>query len=307
MKNHVKNIFELFGEKRLTTVAGAWVYYFLMSIIPLAFLLATAFGVFGINILFDLVSRLPAEFREAGAAIAETAEHASKSVTILFILTVIFSCSTLLNQMSKDGDFIYGVKSEKKRGLMRRLWAIVALGALFSVFLCMAFLFAFRVKIITRGLGGSGAKLFLTVLAFALLIVFCYAIIIVLYKFISPVKQSLKTLLSGGLVSLTTIVLGTLGLSMYLRFFNLYNAFYGSLAAIVVFLIWAYIVMVGLVIGTIINKRAYDKSCNMVKEKQTTLGISSKEADKKVVATSERKERTVKMGRRPSVSKQKGT
>ena len=271
MKNHVKSIFQLFSEKRLTTVAGAWVYYFLMSVIPLAFLLATAFGVFGINILFDLVSRLPEEFREAGIVIAETAEKASKSVTLLFILTVIFSCSTLLNQMSKDGDFIYGVKAEKKRGVMRRLWAIIALGALFSVFLCIAFLFAFRGKIITRGFNGGGARLLLTILAFLLCISFCYMIIIALYKFISPVKQPLRTLLSGGLVSLATTVIGTLGLSVYLRFFNTYNAFYGSLAAIVFFLIWAYIVMVGLVVGTIINKRSFDRYCQLNKFARDSL------------------------------------
>ncbi len=260
MKKQVKGLFELFSEKRLTTVAGAWVYYFLMSVIPLAFLLTTAFGVFGIDILFDLVSRLPIEFRQAGAVIAETAEQASKSVTILFIATVIFSCSTLLNQMSKDGDFIYGVKSERKRGLLRRLWAIGALGALFAVFLCMAFLFAFRIKLLTRGIDGNGFKLFLTVMAFSFLIIFCFLIIIALYKFVSPVKQPTKELFFGSFISLCTIVIGTLGLSLYLRFFNSYNAFYGSLAGILVFLIWAYIVMVGLVVGVIVNKRAFDKA-----------------------------------------------
>jgi len=275
MKKQVKGLFELFSEKRLTTVAGAWVYYFLMSVIPLAFLLATAFGVFGIDILFDLVSRLPEEFRQAGVAIAETAEHASKSVTLLFILTVIFSCTTLLNQMSKDGDFIYGVKAEKKRGVLRRVWAIVALGALFTVFLCMAFLFAFRVKIVTKGINGN-VKLFLAVLAFSLIILFCYAIIIVLYKFISPVKQKLGSLFLGGLVSLSTIVVGTLGLSLYLRFFNSYNAFYGSLAGIVVFLIWAYIVMVGLVIGAIINKRSYDLTLSTEKVKPKKVATKPK-------------------------------
>ncbi|MBQ9756397.1 MAG: YihY/virulence factor BrkB family protein [Clostridia bacterium] len=275
MKKQVKGLFELFSEKRLTTVAGAWVYYFLMSVIPLAFLLATAFGVFGIDILFDLVSRLPEEFRQAGVAIAETAEHASKSVTLLFIITVIFSCTTLLNQMSKDGDFIYGVKAEKKRGVLRRVWAIVALGALFTVFLCMAFLFAFRVKIVTKGINGN-VKLFLAVLAFSLIILFCYAIIIVLYKFISPVKQKLGSLFLGGLVSLSTIVVGTLGLSLYLRFFNSYNAFYGSLAGIVVFLIWAYIVMVGLVIGAIINKRSYDLTLSTEKVKPKKVATKPK-------------------------------
>ncbi len=257
MKNPVKSIFTLFGEKRLTTVTGAWVYYFLTSVIPLTFLLVTAFSFFGVSVVNDLVSRLPEEFRTAGQAIAETAEKVSRGATLFFVVTMIFSCTTLLNQMSKDGDFIYGISSNAKRGALRRLWALVALSALFAVFMLMAFLFAFHNRIIPEGLNGGALKLVLTILAFSFVISFCYAIIIVLYKYISPVKQRIRELFLGGLCSLSVIVLGTLGLAVYLRYFNSYNAVYGSLTAIVVFLLWAYIVMLGLVVGVIINERVY--------------------------------------------------
>ncbi len=259
VKKGILKSFDVINKKRLTTVAGAWVYYFLMSVIPLAFLLATAFSVFGINVLNDLVSTLPEEFREAGQAIADTAEKVSKGATLLFILTAIFSCTTLLNQMSKDGDFIYGIKATAKRGVLRRLWAIVALGALFSVFLFMAFVFAFHSRIFPFDMTGNGAKLILTILAFSFVIFFCYAIIIVLYKYISPVNQKLKELFLGGLCSLGIIVLGTLGLAIYLRYFSSYNAVYGSLTAIVVFLLWAYIVMLGLVVGVIVNNGVFER------------------------------------------------
>ncbi len=257
MKNPIKKVVELFNENRLTTVAGAWVYYFLMSVIPLAFLLATAFSVFGISVLNELVSTLPEEFREAGQAISETAEKVSKGATLLFIITAIFSCTTLLNQMSKDGDFIYGVNATAKRGILRRLWAIVALGALFALFLFMAFLFAFHSRIFPQNVADSSLKLILTILAFSFVIFFCYAIIIVLYKYISPVNQRLRELFLGGFCSLSVIVLGTLGLAIYLRYFSSYNAVYGSLTAIVVFLLWAYIVMLGLAVGVIVNKVVY--------------------------------------------------
>ncbi|MBQ4111582.1 MAG: hypothetical protein IJD38_02170, partial [Clostridia bacterium] len=101
----LSTVLKIFTEKRLTTVAGAWVYYFLSSVIPLAFLIITAFSVFGVSITGDIVSRLPEEFRLAGETIVQTAEKASKGVTVFFVITVVFSCTTLLNQMSKDGDF----------------------------------------------------------------------------------------------------------------------------------------------------------------------------------------------------------
>ena len=67
MKIHkkVKTVIDLITTKRLTTVAGAWVFFFLTSIIPLAFLLVTACGVFKVDLSnvwkdydFDILNEL---------------------------------------------------------------------------------------------------------------------------------------------------------------------------------------------------------------------------------------------------------
>ena len=75
--NTARQFIEKFSEKRVSTVVGAWVFYFLTAVIPLAFLLVTMFGVFGVELTEDVVSRLPVEFRSAGTAIVSTARRAS--------------------------------------------------------------------------------------------------------------------------------------------------------------------------------------------------------------------------------------
>lgn len=269
-KSKVTRIFEYVSKKRLTTVAGAWVFFFLTSVVPLAFLLVTAFGVFGVSLTHDLASRLPEEFRTAGEVIASTAERASKGTTVLFVGSVILSCTTLLNQMSKDGDCLYGVRAKHKRGLFRRAWAFVALATLFVLFLALAFLFSFGGNLIKSALNLTNNKLFLTIVAFFLVITFGYFVIIVLNKFISPVRLKFNEVWLGSLSSLFIIVLGTIGYILYLRFFNSYNAFYGSLAAIVVFLLWAYIIMLGLVLGVIINTRITSKKNHQTTKEKVT-------------------------------------
>ena len=260
MKNAIRSFLELITEKRLTTVAGAWVFFFLTSVIPIMFLLITAFGVFGVNLSLEIVSRLPEEFRTAGETIVFTAENASKSATILFVFTVIFSSSALINQMSKDGDFIYGAKNKNKRGLLRRLWAIAAMLLTFIVFLVAAFLTAFGGALFSS-VNFSGARQTLsTFLFFFLVIVIGYFFIIMLNKFICPVRLKFSQVAIGSLCSLFIIVLGTIAFTLYLRFFNSYNAFYGSLAAIIIFLLWAYILMIGLVFGVIVNCKVYMKN-----------------------------------------------
>ena len=272
----VKSFLKDLKEKRLTTVAGAWAYYFLAAVIPIAFLLVTAFGIFGVNLSVELVSRLPEEFRPAGQAIATAAENASKGVTVFFVITVIFSCTTFLNQMSKDGDFIYGIRSKIKRGIMRRVMAILALATLFALFLGAAFLFAFGNMLFFAAEKSMRSGLLFTVLAFLTVILFGYAVIVLLNRFISPIKLRLSDCSVGAFLSLSVVVLGTIGLTVYLRYFNNYNAFYGSLAAVLIFLLWAYISMLGLVSGVILNMRLFKNNVRKNKKSLKNIRISKK-------------------------------
>ena len=78
-----------------------------------------------------------------------------------------------------------------------------------------------------------------------------YGVLVLLNKYVCPIKISRTTVCSASLLSLGVIFLGTLGLGLYLNFFGLNNAFYGSLASIVALLLWSYITMTGLVVGAV--------------------------------------------------------
>lgn len=258
-KTSLKTIFALMGQKRITTVAGAWVYYFLVSLIPLAVLVVSAFSVFNVSLLQDLAMRLPQELRSTGQAIVQTAENASRGATLFFVGTIIFSCSGLLNQMSKDGDFIYGLRSKVKRGIVRRLWAILALGVLFLLLVGLAFLFAFSSSLKIRPFAFQKTSDVISFLTIVVAIFFGYVIIYLLNKFICPVKVKFSELALGSLIAFVIMVLGTFAFTIYLRFFANYNVFYGSLAGVIVFLIWAYILMFGLSFGVVINMCVYSR------------------------------------------------
>ena len=267
-KNFVRSFFDLINQKRLTTVAGAWVYYFLTAFVPLIFLIVTAFSVFGVSLTHDLVSRLPEEFRLAGEKVVETAENSSKGATIFFIIAVVISCTNLLNQMSKDGDYIYEARSKIKRGVFRRLWAIVALSMMFVLFLGVAFVFAFSSNIRLNAVLNPREDIFITIFVFSFTIALGYAIIYVLNKFISPLKMAFSDLAIGSMIALFIVVLGTIGFTVYLKFFSNYNAFYGSLAGVIIFLVWAYILMLGLSFGAIVNMHIFKHKTAREKSKK---------------------------------------
>lgn len=260
MKKFIKRVNKTLSEKRLTTVAGAWVYYFLTAVIPLVFLLLTAFGVFGVDITKDLASRLPEEFRPASESIINTAQTASKGATLLFVFSAIYSCIRLLNQMGKDGEHIYAQKSMSKRGAMRYLFAFFAIVVLFLIFLVCSFAVAFGENLFSFSFLVDDLRELLTAVSIAFSVIFVsFVIIILLNLFISPIKLKVGQVALGSLFSLFAVVLGTLGFAIYLRLFNSYNAFYGSLAGIIVFLLWTYIIMISMVIGVIINANIFRK------------------------------------------------
>lgn len=247
----IKNLKNSATDYRVSTVVGAWVFYFLLAAVPLAFLLISAFNLFGIDLSSLFAARFPEEFKDAVIAIFLTAKKVSGGITLFFAFTVLSSTYALINQMAKDGEFIYGVKRKPKKKIPSAVFGFAFLTMLFFVFLFAAAIFAFLGYVLFPfGTAHAGRGLKLIFLS-CLLIISCFAILILLNRFICPFKIKIASLMAGSLVSLFIMVFGTIGFIVYVRFFGTYNAFYGSLAAIVVFLIWVYILMLGICVGPI--------------------------------------------------------
>lgn len=251
LKNENENLsfIRALKTKRITTVAGAWVFFFLTALLPLLFLLITAFGVFGVSLSTSLATRLPEELRPLAQTLIQTAENSTSGITVFFVITTLFSGSALLSQMSKDGEYIYGEKHPKHGGVFRRLWAMLGLCVLFLIFMGTAVLFAFKNMIFASVQMNEKTDVLVTSVALTLIILVSFFVIVLLCKFIAPVKLKNFEAILGGFVSLFIVVMGTIGFFLYIKWFKNYNAFYGSLAGVIVFLLWAYIIMLGLVIG----------------------------------------------------------
>lgn len=258
-----------FKDTRISTVAAAWVFYFLLAVVPLAFLIITAFNLFGVDVSTEIVSFFPEEFKTMAFEVVSAAENVSKGVTFFFVLTVILSTTTLLNQMSKDGDYIFRKKGRYRRGVLRRLWAIFAMGVLFVLFLLCALIFAYGNRFFSTLSLTAVGKVSVLISVFTLVVLTGYAIIMVLNRFISPVKLTFNVNSLGSLSALSVIVVGTIGFMAYLRLYNSYNAFYGGLATFIIFILWVYILMFGLALGSVVSMRYYYASKKIVQENKT--------------------------------------
>lgn len=253
----IKGAISTVKKARVTTVAGAWVFYFLLAVIPLAFLLFTAFNIFKVDADFTFVKAFPEEFSTALNVVEQASKNVSKGVTVFFGITVIVSISSLLNQMSKDGAFIYGVERRRKKGISPRLLAVFALLVLFVMFIIVALIISFRNKLFNGLNSTKSSKMVVVFSAFIILVSVSYVFLMFLNKFISPVKLTFKEIATGSIISLMVMFLGTIVFIVYVKFFSTYNAFYGVLSGVIVMLLWSYILMLGIVMGVLVSMKMH--------------------------------------------------
>ncbi len=270
----IKGILKELKEKRISTISASWVFYFVLAIIPIFVLLLIAFSFFNVEIA-GLKSILPNETMSLLNEIFITASDITKGFTVFFLISVIYSCAKLIQRLSFDGQFIYDVNKNIKQNILKRILAVISVFVLFIIFILIAFLLSYGKNFISGLLNGNSYVNYIFIFSFTFIV--SYGIIILLNIFIiCPQKIKLKEVILGSFISLFIIVLGTIAFTFYLRLIDGYNAFYGSLASIFVFMLWSYIVMYGLVFGAIINSIIHKRGKIYVKNTKSNQDLRQK-------------------------------
>jgi len=149
---------------------------------------------------------------------------------------------------------IFGVV--QSRNFMRRAVLAVALtlGAMLTVTVVLALVAAFPVVLDRIGLDPAVATV-AQVLRWLLLIVVVEVGLSVLYRFgPDPAGRPRWRWVSwGSVAALAVWILGSLGFSVYVSNFGNYNKVYGSLAAVIVLMLWLYLGAFAVLLGAEID------------------------------------------------------
>jgi membrane protein len=74
-----------------------------------------------------------------------------------------------------------------------------------------------------------------------------------IYYFGPNVKQEWKWITPGAVFAVAAIILGSLGFSLYLRFAPSYSATYGGLGAVIILMLWLYLLGLVILFGGEVN------------------------------------------------------
>lgn len=261
IKKYIKRLYKVIRKNEMRILPGQIAYFIVLSIIPLVSLIGYIASLFSIDVEYvvDAINgSLPKQIIEI---ILPAFSNTSLLTGISFII-VFFIASNGTSSIIVASNILF--KLEDTGYIRRRIKAFLMLLILVSLFLFMLIVLAFGdnlIEIVFKLIFTSSVpKAVYEMFLFAkwlvgLLIVFILVKMIFTIAPDSPIPS--KNMNKGALFTTLSWLLITSIYSIYVTNFADYSLFYGSLANIVILMIWIYILSYTLVIGIAINSDDY--------------------------------------------------
>lgn len=244
---YLAELYKYFSDKRYSTIAGTLVYFLLMSVTPFLFWLTLIVG--KIDLSYFESSELFSAVTPVLEYLKTSAEGATSGAGIVLLVTSLWSSTNFFYHLRRSGEIIYDT-NVRKGGLKLRLTsALIVFATLFFIAGAAAVPFlSYNVLdfIMPTAVANIISLVFLSM--FALFVAYF------LNLFACPYKLAFQSAMPGSLLTTALWLICAAGFSIYLQFATP-QRLYGAIAAIIVFLLWCYVMINSLVIGIIYNSR----------------------------------------------------
>jgi membrane protein len=254
-----------FGADGCTDLAAALTYYAVLSLFPALIALVSLLGVFGqgqqtidaiMELLQDGVPESAMEFIRGPIEQLVTTPSAGFAL-IAGLVGALWTASGYVGAFSRALNRIYGVAEGRPVWKLRPLLLAVTF-LMVVIVACAGLMLTLSGGIAESIFGAIGlGDLALTVWGIAkwpALLLLVVLVLAVLYQLTPNVRQPRFRLLSvGGAIALVVSIVGALGFGFYASNFGSYNATYGSLAGIIMFLLLLWITNNALLLGAEID------------------------------------------------------
>ena len=255
-----------FHEDNLTDWAAALTYYGLLALFPTLIALVSIVGLIAdpestTNTLTDIVNRIGPD------SAASTFEGPIRQVTesrgtagfalIASTLVALWSASGYLGAFIRASNVIYETREGRPFWKLRPLQVLLTLVIvlLLAVMALGILLTGPIVSDVADPIGISGTAVSTWSYAKWGVVAFLFLLMIALIYYASPnVKQrGFKWITAGGVVALVVWLIASAGFGIYVSQFGSYSKVYGSLAGVVVILIWMWITNLAILFGHELN------------------------------------------------------
>ena len=256
----VKTVRE-FSADQCMDGAASLTYYAVLSIFPGMIAVFSLLGVFGqggaaadavLGIIGDIA---PAETVDALRGPIEQVSKAPGAglALVLGILLALWSASGYVGAFSRVMNRIYEIEEGRPFWKMRPMQLVVTLITVVSLTIVGAVLVLSGevVSAVGSAIGaGEGVQIAWSILKWPLLAFVVVFLVAVLYYATPNAKQpKFRWISVGAIVAIVVLAIATLGFVLYVTIFANYEKTYGSMAGVIVFLLWLWIANLALLFG----------------------------------------------------------
>ncbi|MEA2829516.1 MAG: rane protein [Bradyrhizobium sp.] len=250
------------GSHRVFTIAAAVTFYAILALFPAIAAFVALYGLFAdpatiSSHLNSLAGILPGGAIDViGGEISRVAAQGSKSLGLTFViglLTALWSANAGVKAIFDALNMVYN--EHESRGIIKLNLAslVFTTGAIVFLLVAIAAIVVFPIALGYLGLSGA-AQLIVSIARWPVLLIVVGLALAVLYRFGPDRAKPRWRWVSWGSAFATVLWLAaSIAFSYYAAHFGNYNKTYGSLGAVIGFMVWIWISMIVLLVGAEIN------------------------------------------------------
>jgi membrane protein len=259
----VKRTFGEFKADNLSDWAAALTYYSVLSIFPAMLVIVSLVGLGGKSVSQDLISQVgtlaPGSVKQVltnALTELQRGRAGASLAAVLGIAAAIWSASAYVAAFMRASNAIYDVPEG------RPIWKTLPLRVAITL-VTLVLLSASAIAVVVSGplareagdlLGlGSVAVTVWGIAKWPVLLIVINFLFALLYWASPNAKQGFRWVTPGGVLALLVWLIASAGFAVYVANFGSYNKTYGSLAGIIIFLVWLWISNVAILLGAELN------------------------------------------------------
>jgi membrane protein len=261
----LKRVAKEYQRDNLSDWAAALTYYAMLSIFPGLLVLVSVLRLLGRSVVTTVIDNITQVapgtagtiIRGAVDNILNSAQNTASILAIVSLVGALWSASGYVAAFMRAANAIYDVPEGRPiwKKLPVRLGVTIVTGVLLSVSAFAVVLTGRLAEQVGKLLGVGGVAVTVWNIAkwpvLALIISLVFAI---LYWAAPNARQGgFRWVSPGGLLAVVIWLLGSAGFALYVANFGSYNKTYGTLATIIIFLVWLYLTNTAVLLGAELN------------------------------------------------------
>jgi membrane protein len=249
-------------EDNVTLLAAGVAFYAMLAIFPAIIAVVTVYGMVADpaqvqSQVGEFAKSLPSGADELLTGQLESVTQAGRqSLSIglaVSLLAVLWTASGGVQGLVKGLNLVYDEKETRGFLKLRGLSLLLTLGAILMAVVAIALVAVFPAVIDDLNLGQVG-ELAASIARWVVLALLALAAVAVLYRYAPDRANPRWRWVSwGAMVALVLWLLGSIGFSWYVDNFGKYNQTYGTLAAVIILLLWLFLSAFAVLLGAEID------------------------------------------------------